>query len=801
MSRQEKDALVAYVNSFKLSKPVTDFAQLADGKALMERLDTFQECARQRRNLPSLLIRELGTSNEFLVRQHRKRLYRLLLSFPLPAPHPSSLSLSNLSDPPFSTIAKTPTMKEGVQGLLQICRFCLAASVWAPGNEKVIMRIQKLKEEHMAELMKSIEAITATLPAEHQRQDSGTSSLRPSPDLSYSPPPSGLREERDKLLQENDDLRTKCERMMEQVADLTSKLEEAKEEHENALERLSRGETPGAGLRSSQAAGASEVERLRADLLKAEETLAKAEEDLEKQTTSVSELTKQAPTYCRKITEKRKCNRKVPEEARGERQSPKGITQENASLVNTNSSLEADLKKAAAVKSLLDNYKSQIDSLEKQTANQATEITELNHQLEVTQHQLESLQSTYEQNQEELQLSQEKLREIELTGVIPPNGEGLKRSAFGLEAPGDISLGDELGEFSDDGSRETKTDLRLKIKSLQRELSDLQSSAPESHRLIMLETLLADANKSKDRYQADYLKAHKESLRLSAALETIREGRGGDISQTSAALKQRLDEVLEERDALLKERQELEVAKEEAEKALAVAKVDLSLVGKDQRDIIASLREGIEKDASNLEKEVTELKEQIEALREKDRQNLEEIKILLKDKVNLQTVSIDQSEKALEKEKEFGELKASMSASGVSAEAQQRLLGLYERNIKLSAEVKDLQDRLDVLSTSGGTHTFEHSPFEQAQIAYEKQITSLQEEITKLKESKATLKKQYDLEQQLMLTAWHDLGQKMVRGHLHVAMSGAKRSQAKPMPNGWLGRQRRIQENAGYARI
>lgn len=52
------------------------------------------------------------------------------------------------------------------------------------------------------------------------------------------------------------------------------------------------------------------------------------------------------------------------------------------------------------------------------------------------------------------------------------------------------------------------------------------------------------------------------------------------------------------------------------------------------------------------------------------------------------------------------ELKASMSASGVSAEAQQKLLGLHERNIKLSAEVKDLQDKLDVLSTSGDTHTY-----------------------------------------------------------------------------------------------
>lgn len=97
----------------------------------------------------------------------------------------------------------------------------------------------------------------------------------------------------------------------------------------------------------------------------------------------------------------------------------------------------------------------------------------------------------------------------------------------------------------------------------------------------------------------------------------------------------------------------------------------------------------------------------------------------MKDKINLQTVSIDQREKALEKEKEFrytvhannsaisnadtrrrSELKASMSASGVSAEAQQKLLGLHERNIKLSAEVKDLQDKLDVLSTSGDTHTY-----------------------------------------------------------------------------------------------
>lgn len=45
-----------------------------------------------------------------------------------------------------------------------------------------------------------------------------------------------------------------------------------------------------------------------------------------------------------------------------------------------------------------------------------------------------------------------------------------------------------------------------------------------------------------------------------------------------------------------------------------------------------------------------------------------------------------------------------MSASGVPAETQQKLLSLYDRNTELSAEIEALQDKFDVLSTSGGTY-------------------------------------------------------------------------------------------------
>ncbi|WVO17785.1 hypothetical protein L204_105483 [Cryptococcus depauperatus] len=820
MSRQEKDALVAYVNSFKLSKPVTDFAQLSDGKSLTEIMSTVD--ATHFKNVTSRGISSsTGASSEnWVLRMNTlKRLYRLLLSFPLPAPHPSSLSLSKLPEPPFPVIAKSPATREGSQGLLQICRFCLATGVWASGNERVIIRIQRLKEEHMAELMKSIEQIMESLPAEHQSAQGGTSPLKPSPDMSYSPPLSSLRAERDKLLQENDDFRHQCEQMMEQISDLSSKFEEAKEERDNAMKRLTenRTENGGSTVRARESVGSGETERLKTDLIKAEENLARSEEKLEKQASVLSELSKQIEDYKEQAAEATRLKdqldeyrhtserlrksenviekyRKKLEESASLRREFRDLEEENASLVNTNSNLEAELKKANSSKTLLDNYKAQISSLEKQTVQQVTEIAKLNHHLELSQSQLETLQQQYEHHQLELQINQERLKEIELSGEA--SAENVKgKNIYGA---GEVSLDDEIGGV--EGSKvDTKTDLRLKIKSLQRELLDLKQSAPESYRIVALETLLEDANKSRDRYQGEYLKAHREGLRLQATLEQIRSGRGGNNSQTTAALKQRLDEVIEERDNLLKENQELEEAKAGLERSLQIVKTDLSLVGKDQREILASLRKSVENDASDLEKERNDLKEQVHILKEKDRHNLEEIKKILVEKIDLQTAGIDQRERALEREKEFSGFGTTGPVQDIPAETQQRLLDLHEKNVILTTELGELKEKFEKLSASGGP--VDHVAFEQAQLSYESQILNLQSELAKLKQNKTVLQNQYKVEQQLMLSAWHNLGQRVVREHLYAAGTAAgKRSQGRPQPAAWLGRQRRIQEGATFAR-
>jgi protein HOOK3 len=89
--------------------------------------------------------------------------------------------------------------------------------------------------------------------------------------------------------------------------------------------------------------------------------------------------------------------------------------------------------------------------------------------------------------------------------------------------------------------------------------------------------------------------------------------------------------------------------------------------------------------------------------------------------------------------------------------------------------------------------------FGEAQKSYEAQIAKLKEDVVRSRTAAAALEKRYKLEQQLMLSAWHDLGSRTVREH--VAKAGTRRSQPKPQPSGWLGRQRRWQEDATFVSV
>ena len=123
--------------------------------------------------------------------------------------------------------------------------------------------------------------------------------------ISRGSPPAlgGLREDRDRLSRDNEDLRDKLNTLQNELSDLGSNLvrlalqmvadrkESTKQERDDALSRLTAArEASSTGLRSSQNAS-SEIDRLRADLAIAEDNYHRAEAALEQESSTIQALT------------------------------------------------------------------------------------------------------------------------------------------------------------------------------------------------------------------------------------------------------------------------------------------------------------------------------------------------------------------------------------------------------------------------------------------------------------------------------------------------------------------------------
>lgn len=67
--------------------------------------------------------------------------------------------------------------------------------------------------------------------------------------------------------------------------------------------------------------------------------------------------------------------------------------------------------------------------------------------------------------------------------------------------------------------------LKLQVRRLQRDLEAARSNKADGSRVLVLENLLDDAKKMKERYESDYLGAHKQNLVLQAQLDGIRSGK------------------------------------------------------------------------------------------------------------------------------------------------------------------------------------------------------------------------------------------------------------------------------------
>jgi len=341
------------------------------------------------------------------------------------------------------------------------------------------------------------------------------------------------------------------------------------------------------------------------------------------------------------------------------------------------------------------------------------------------------------------------------------------------------------------------TDLKLQVRKLTRELEDSRTNQLDSSRVLVLENLLDDATRMKARYEADYLASHREKLVLQNELEEIRSGKAlGDGPEAAIALRQRLNETVSELDNLKKTHTELELQNSTLSRELTVAKSDLTLVNRDQLDILASLRESVNDDKIALEEEVARLQEQLKEAAEKNKMQLEQINGLLLEKVNLQSEGIGQREKMLQRERDFGDLRASMSGQGVPENVKSRVLGLHEDNVQLREQLKTVQDKLnkarafiksqDKLFKEEQAKLRGFSPSgELDETDSRSRVRILEDEVKRYQRLLSEAHQRYRKEQELLLSAIHSLGMQTARDPFQRS-----HQQGRAIPTSWLGQQR-----------
>lgn len=824
--RKELDAFFHFFATFDLSRPVSDPSDLSDGAALSDIL-AIVDSSYFKATRPSA-----QPSDNWVLRfSALKKLYRLMTQYFADVLQKPT---SSLDVPDLQAIAKDGN----VHAILSLCRLTIAIGVHCEKNKEFIEKIQELSQEDQHCLMKAIEQVMAKIQNTQGYVDPIESNMTED-DHYYR-----IQSERSAIFSEKETLEKVYQTLLEEHRGLQTSYDDAVSEKEDALAQLRQAKREVESKRNEKAdvMMRAEMDRLRTELQKSEDNLAMAESELDKHTNLVTELTKKIDELQVKADEASRLKDQVDEyrhaadklqktenvmekykkklqEGADLRQHVKSLEKQNADLVDNNAALEEEYRKVAAFKPLMESYKNQIADLETKNSQRSQETDTLKFQLEQARTKLKFAEEERSKDRETMELYQERVKELETAAASGRPSRPARREIEAAEAAtGDTmsvseltgasrssgveSVGEEFededdgvqglgGELDDALTGTTMTDLKLRIRKLQRELESVRKNEADASRLLVLENLLEDANRMKTRYESDYLAAHREKLILQRDLEEIRSGRSmGDGAEAAIALRQRLNETVDQLETLQKEHAGLEVKFDTLNKELTIAKSDLNLVNKDQLDILASLRESVNEDKAGLEADIEKLKKANKELSEKNRMQLEQVNGLLLEKVNLQSESIGHRERMLQREKDFGDLRASLSGKDLPEDIKARLLSLHEDNLILKEQNKTASDKLakarQFIKEQDKLFKEQHvasagsipaNAFEEAETSFRSQIKILEEEVEHQKKLLVERAQQFRREQELMLSVIHVAEMKKLR---------QQAPQSKPAPTAWL---------------
>ncbi|TIA92531.1 hypothetical protein E3P99_00563 [Wallemia hederae] len=643
MASRETTSLLAWINSYgdilgelHDGAAVTDISELADGVILSGILHKVDPDA-----FPSPQINK--DDNSFTSRLQSLTKLQASLTSLLPNLPPLNLSL---------LASATPSNAAGAEHeVVQLVKHALIAAVKGAGGPSVVQGIGQLGEQVGAGLMLAITPVMSKLDngtGEDARDESMVDNsllVDRSSDEDYY----ALLATHTALTQEKKTVETAYQQLLDDmrslraehddtIAELASLREEASM-HESSA---SRAEITGRAEESLR----NELARVRDELQKSEDNLAESEAVNERHNNAIRDMQRKIDDLSTKAAEASKMRDQLEEnkhavaklqktenviekykqkleESANLRRQFKSLEDQNAKLVDINASLEANAKHLNAGKTLAETYKTQLMELEGKHAQRNKEHHQVSYELEQLRLSYAALEEEKTKASEHIDLLEEKVKEME---------------ADKTHADPDQTLSNETQEKSNEDlelalNSTSTTDLKLQVRRLMNELQTLKSDkGGDPNRVVVLENVLADTQRMKERYESDWMGELTQKLDLQRKMDEIRRGMdegANDGPEVAIALRQRLNESTDELDRIKKSFAELQSVHNGVADELTKAKSDLTLVSKDQIDILNSLRQSVDAEKSEMNKENRDLKETVRKMELHEKETLEKMNGLL----------------------------------------------------------------------------------------------------------------------------------------------------------------------------
>ncbi|KNC96680.1 uncharacterized protein SPPG_07893 [Spizellomyces punctatus DAOM BR117] len=519
------DAVVEWVNTFdSISRPCRSIKDLADAVVLTDILSQIDpqwfKAARAAEYGDNWVLRFNGL----------KKLHKLLMGYYEEVLGQNS---AGLETPNLTAIARDADILE----LLKLAQLVIALAVQCENNQRYVMKIQSLSQDSQHALMLSIETVMGRLA-----NSTGTTQISPSTidaDMEGSITAALMAEKleleksNNLLSEEMEDLRTEYERVLEGRKELQHKINDM----EKSLSQLTEAGQVDFILRT-------EIDNLKADLVKSENRRVELENLLEKQTAVITDMTRKVEETSRKAEEVDRLKdaldefrhvadklqkseaiidkyKKRFEEVTDLRRQLKLAEEQNQQHALRNAQLEEEFRKVAGIKPLVDTLKNQLSASETKNSSLQVEASTLAFQLTEARSKLERYDLEKRSDQELIQILEDRLKDMEHhSSGNPPLDREISEAGGGAESAVAIKMG-----------------------QLEREVERLRADNASAHaigaKVILLENLLEDANRLKAKFEEDYRVAHEKNIAFEKEVQELRSSSDRPVDSATALSSER----------------------------------------------------------------------------------------------------------------------------------------------------------------------------------------------------------------------------------------------------------------------